>query len=100
MPELNIHGRIYVYVCVCVCLCVCARVRAQGSPADIQTPAHWNLNGRSMTASPPVIAQQYYSATLVSSCSFRQGRIQMLFFYFLETAKVWNCQVATVYHQV
>jgi hypothetical protein len=32
----------------------------------MQTPIHWNLIGRSMTAAPPVIAQQYSFATVVS----------------------------------
>jgi hypothetical protein len=38
----------------------------KGSPVEIQTPAHWNLIDHSVTAPPPVIAQQYSSATLVS----------------------------------
>jgi hypothetical protein len=28
----------------------------QGSPNGIQTPTHWNLISRSMTAPPPVLA--------------------------------------------
>jgi hypothetical protein len=36
-----------------------------GSPAEIQIQAHWNLIGRSSTAPPHVIAQQYSSATFV-----------------------------------
>jgi hypothetical protein len=36
------HGLLYMYV--------------QGSPVEIQTPAHWNLIGRSMTAPPPVLS--------------------------------------------
>jgi hypothetical protein len=33
--------------------------------ADVQTPTHWNLVGRSMTTpSPCVIAQEYSSVTL------------------------------------
>jgi hypothetical protein len=39
----------------------------QRNPAEIQTPTHWYLIGRSMTAPPPcVIAQQYFPSTLVS----------------------------------
>jgi hypothetical protein len=34
-----------------------------GSPAEIQTPAHWNLIGHSVTVLSSVIAQQYSSAT-------------------------------------
>jgi len=32
-------------------------------PAEIQTPTQWNLIGRSLTAPPTVVAQQYSSAT-------------------------------------
>jgi hypothetical protein len=38
----------------------------QGRPGEIQTPTHWNLIARSITPSPPVIAQQYYSVIFVS----------------------------------
>ena len=38
----------------------------KNTPAETQTPTHWNLIGSSMTASPSVIAQQYSSATLPS----------------------------------
>jgi hypothetical protein len=36
------------------------------SPVEMQTPIHWNLIGCNMTAPPPVIAQQYSSAYIVS----------------------------------
>jgi hypothetical protein len=39
----------------------------QSSPAEIRTPTQCNLIGRSMTAPPPVIAQQFSSATFLSS---------------------------------
>ena len=35
----------------------------KGCRIEIRAPAHWNLIGHTMTASPPVIAQQYSSAT-------------------------------------
>lgn len=38
----------------------------QGSPAEIKTPTRWNLIGRSVTAPPHVIAQQYSPTTFVS----------------------------------
>jgi hypothetical protein len=38
----------------------------QGSRVEIQTPAHWNLIGRSVTAPQPVIAQRYSSAIFVT----------------------------------
>jgi hypothetical protein len=38
----------------------------QRSPDEMQTPIYWNLIGCSMTVPPPVIAQQYSSATVVS----------------------------------
>jgi hypothetical protein len=38
----------------------------QRRPGEIQTPTHWNLIARRMTASPPIMAQQYSSAMFVS----------------------------------
>jgi hypothetical protein len=43
------HGQLYVYI--------------QGSPVEIQTPAHWKLSGRLAAC---VIAQQYSSSVFVS----------------------------------
>jgi hypothetical protein len=60
----------------------------QGSPVGIQTPSHWNLIVRSMTSPPPVIAQQYSSATFVSLCSHSRtekfGAHVFNFLYFTE----------------
>jgi len=42
----------------------------KGSPIEIQTAAHWNLIGCTMTAPAGcVIAHQYSPATLVLFCS-------------------------------
>jgi hypothetical protein len=41
--------------------CTCA----EDSPVQNQSPAHCNVIDRSMTALPPVIAQQYSSATII-----------------------------------
>jgi len=52
-------------------------VYVQGSLVEIQTQTHCNPLGRSMTAPPPVIAQQYSPATYVSlryySCKEKFG---------------------------
>jgi hypothetical protein len=48
-------------------------VNHKGRPAE--TPAPWNLIGRSMTAPQSLIAQQYSSATFASLCfSYRQEK--------------------------
>jgi hypothetical protein len=51
-------------------------------PGEIQTPTHWNLIARSMTASPPVIAQQYSSAMFVSTrCRSRMEKFGSRFIF-------------------
>jgi hypothetical protein len=50
--QVGIHhtyGQLYTYV--------------QNSPAEVQTPKHWNVIDHSMSAWQPVIAQQYPPAT-------------------------------------
>ena len=57
-------------MCVCVCVCVQLHMYIPGRPDEIHTaPAHWNLIGCSMIATPPVLSP---SSTLPppSSCSF------------------------------
>ena len=49
-------GQLYVYT--------------QGSPADIQTPAHWNLIGRSMNAPPPVLSPTSILPPVLSPFSY------------------------------
>jgi hypothetical protein len=41
-------------------------VYIEGIHFDIQTPTHWRMIGRSITAPPPVIAQQYSSTTFIA----------------------------------
>jgi hypothetical protein len=49
----------------------------QGSPAEIQTPAHWNLIGHSMTAPPPVLSPSSILRLIV--LSIPQGKIGAVF---------------------
>jgi len=54
--------------------------RRQG---EFQTTTHWNLIARSMTASLPVIAQQYSSAMFVSMrCLSRMEKFGSRFNFF------------------
>jgi hypothetical protein len=56
----------------------------QRRPGEIQTPTQWNLIARSMTAPPPVIAQQYSSAMLVSMrCRSRMEKFGSRFKFFI-----------------
>ena len=64
----------------------------QGGPVESRTATHQNFMARSVTAPPPVIAQQYSSATLVllrvRSCKDKFGtrfKNVMFFFYVLLT---------------
>jgi hypothetical protein len=69
------------------------------SLAEIQTPSHWNLIGRSTSfPSQAVIAQQYYSATFdLIALSFPQGKTRLfsntLFFKFLLFKKLCNSKI-------
>ena len=63
-------------------------VKYIGSPAEIQTSAHWNLIGRSMTASPPVLSSRSILPPPSSHCTSIPARnnsahvSQMLFQFF------------------
>ena len=47
----------------------------QGSPVGIQTPSHWNLIGRSMTAPPPVLSpSSILLPPFVSLCSHSRNK--------------------------
>ena len=59
-----------VIVSVCVCVCVCVSVK--GNSAETQIPTYCNVIGHSKAATPPVIAQQYSSATFVSWCFYNR----------------------------
>ena len=43
-------------VCLCVCIYIWSLACTQGRWSKIQTRAHWNLNGRSITAPRPVLS--------------------------------------------
>jgi hypothetical protein len=55
-------------------------VKIKGIPVEIQIPAHWNLNGRSMTAPLPVYRPTVFLYNLhVIALSFHQGKIRQAF---------------------
>jgi hypothetical protein len=55
-------------------------VKIQGIPVEIQIPAHWNMSGGSMTASPPVYRPTVFSYNLrVIVLSFVQGKTRQAF---------------------
>jgi hypothetical protein len=49
---------------------LCVYVYIKGSPAEIQTPTHWNLTGRSITAPPPVLSPSRILRPSSFPCSF------------------------------
>jgi hypothetical protein len=42
----------------------------QGSPVEIQNPTHWNLTGRNVTGTPPVLSPSSILPPLFSDCPF------------------------------
>jgi len=61
---------------------------AEESPAQIQTPTHWNLTGLSLTAPSPVLSP---SSILPPPCAFiptKKNSARIIFFYFF-----WNCVI-------
>jgi hypothetical protein len=52
------YGKVYIYV------------YTQGSPAEIQTPSHWNVIDRSMTALQPVLSPSSILLPPSSYCAF------------------------------
>jgi len=73
----------------------------QAGPDQIQTPAHWNLTGRSMTAPPPVLSPSSILPPPWSRCALIAARkkLEAPFkkcyyfncFYFSKTAYIRNC---------
>jgi hypothetical protein len=49
-------------------------VCVQGSPVEIQTPTHYNLIGRSMSAQPPVYSPSSILPPSSSHCAFIPAR--------------------------
>jgi hypothetical protein len=45
-------------------------MRKQGSSVETETPAHWNLIGRSVTPSASFVIAQQYSAITSLHCMF------------------------------
>ena len=69
-----------------VWLPVCSYVLVQACPADIQTPAHWNLIGRSITAAPPVLSPSSNLPPPLSHCAFIPARK-----YLVRVSKIFKC---------
>jgi len=86
-PQRNSEWRVYMISCAPMCI--------QGSPVATQTPAHWNLIGRSMTAPPSVLSPSSILPPLVVSLrSWYRKKNHLAFkrcYYFSFLNLFFNC---------
>ena len=59
----------YIYIYICVFVCVCEREREREREIKSTQP-HWNLIGRGMTATPPVLSPRSILPSPSSHCPF------------------------------
>ena len=71
---VNYSIRVCVYIYIYTYTYTYIHTHIQGSPAEIQTPTHWSLIGRSITAPLPVLSPSSILPPLSSHCALLPAR--------------------------